>query len=77
MMMFMVPAIPTNSPVPESGTTVTVSCGAPRSMIPRYALDGDISARTLHCSHAGQHLPFAYRFQVAMKLLVDEHAAEG
>ena len=85
------PLNPANSPVPESGTTVTDRAGVPRVMVPVCCrtndpwppvqgavnpLKGDIAGRTLGRCQGAQHLALRRGHQVAGDPLVDRQAAE-
>ena len=88
--MRMAPERPSRSPVPESGTTVTVNSPSPRVMIPlccstnvplpmhgaRDVLHRRVAGRSLDAGAERQHLAFARRLQIAVKLLVDGEPAE-
>ena len=86
------PARPASSSVPESGTTVMVSCGdaarhraavledeaaAAAVQRPGDLLDRDIAGRSLDARAGGQHLALAGRLEIAVELLVDRHPAAG
>ncbi len=79
-------------PVPESGTTVMVSCGAPRGHGAGVLedegavaavegagddLEGNIAGRAFDGGSGGEHGAFAGGFEVAVELLVEEEAAQG
>src|ERR1019366_627054 len=91
MRICIVPVRPARSPVPESGTTVTLNCGTPRVMLGAMlqgerttaalqdagdALHGDVAARSLALRHEGEHLALALGLEVAVELLIDRHAAQ-